>query len=48
MTNPANEASLVKIYGYDEDDDFGFNTFVYEGSDYDEEKEREQIYQNEP
>jgi len=48
MTNPANEVSLVKIYGYDEDDDFGFNTFVYEGSDYDEEKEREQIYENEP
>ena len=44
LTNPLNEASLVEIYGYNENDDFGFESFIYEGSDYDEEREREEIW----
>ena len=44
LTNPLNEASLVEIYGYNENDDFGFESFVYEGSNYDEEREREEIW----
>lgn len=46
MNNPRNEHSLIKIYGYDEADDFGFSTFVYEGSSYDTEEEREQIWKD--
>ena len=43
----ANEHSLIKIYGYDENDDFGFKTFVYDGSNYDEEHEREEAWKKE-
>ena len=46
MNHPANEHSLVKIYGYDDTDDFGFSTFVYEGANYDTEEEREQAWAN--
>jgi len=46
MNHPRNEHSLVKIYGYDENDDFGFSTFIYEGNTYDTEAEREQAWAN--
>ena len=46
MNDPANEHSLVKIYGYDETDDFGFSTFVYEANTYNTEIKREQAWAN--
>jgi hypothetical protein len=46
LSSPYNENSLIKIYGYDENDDFGFSTFVYEGSNYDSEEEVEQAWAN--
>jgi hypothetical protein len=44
MNHPTNEHSLIKVYGYDEVDDFGFETFVYERGDYDTEAKREDRY----
>jgi len=41
MTNPMNEHTLIKIYGYNEVDDFGFDTFVYKQGEYDSELKRE-------
>ena len=46
LNSPYNENSLIKIYGYDENDDFGFKSFVYEGSNYDSEEEVEQAWAN--
>lgn len=43
LSNVKTEASLVKVYGYIENDDFGFQTFIYEGDEYDEEREREAL-----
>ena len=47
MNDPANDHTLIKIYGYNEVDDFGFETFVYKGGDYDTQEEREQWYNQE-
>ena len=44
MNHPSTEHSLIKVYGYDDADDFGFETFVYERGDYDTEAEREDRY----
>ncbi len=46
MTDPRNEHSLIKIYGYEDSDDFGFKEFIYEGVTYDTQREREEAWAN--
>ena len=47
MNHPSNAHSLIKVYGYNEVDDFGFETFVYESGDYGTERQREERYHEE-